>query len=282
MFDNMTYHDWQVAVRPKIQGSWNLHEALPLELDFFIMLSSASGVMGAKSLANYAAGGTFQDALAQYRVSRGLPATTLDLGAVLSIGFVAENLEYSQRTTAGMEPLRESEIHSLLEYVITTQARGTLGRHAPEYQLTAGLSSEAMYLDRGVPAPAFLDFPLFTHLRLSSTNYSDETQEGQVMDVRKSIQLCKTQEDAISEIAEGIRNKLSSLLATPVDNIELSKSISSNGVDSLVATEFRTWLVKELCADIPLLDITGTASVLTLSEKISRVTTLVNFSKEDK
>jgi acyl carrier protein len=102
-----------------------------------------------------------------------------------------------------------------------------------------------------------------------------------VFDVRKSIQASKSLEEGVSAISEGIRNKLSSLLATPADNIELTKSISSNGIDSLVATEFRTWLVKDLCADIPLLDITGTASVLTLSDKIAHVTTLANFSASD-
>jgi hypothetical protein len=68
------------------------------------------------------------------------------------------------------------------------------------------------------------------------------------------------------------------LLAAPVDNIEVTKSTSSNGVDSLVATEFRTWLVKNIYTDIPLLDITGTVSVLTPSDKIAHVTTLANFS----
>jgi hypothetical protein len=42
----MSYDDWITCTRAKIQGSWNLHEALPKHLDFFVMLSSISGIIG--------------------------------------------------------------------------------------------------------------------------------------------------------------------------------------------------------------------------------------------
>lgn len=67
--------------------------------------------------------------------------------------------------------------------------------------------------------------------------------------VQSLLQAATTLEEAVKIVTEGIQNKLSSLLAIPVE--DTSKSISSNGVDSLVATEFRTWLVKELGAESP-------------------------------
>ena len=42
------------------------------------------------SQANYAAGNSFEDALARHRTSRGMPAVTVDLGAVRSVGYVAD------------------------------------------------------------------------------------------------------------------------------------------------------------------------------------------------
>ena len=56
MLENMSYNDFQLAFKPKVQGSWNLHELLPRDLDHFVMLSSATGVLGNRSQANYAAG----------------------------------------------------------------------------------------------------------------------------------------------------------------------------------------------------------------------------------
>lgn len=56
MVENMSWNDFQLAMKPKVQGSWNLHELLPRDLDFFVMLSSATGVLGNRSQGNYAAG----------------------------------------------------------------------------------------------------------------------------------------------------------------------------------------------------------------------------------
>lgn len=73
------------------QGSWNLHEVLPRDLDFFVFLSSLAGVIGSISQANYAAGNTYQDALAHYRQSQGLAARSIDLGLMKGIGYVEEH-----------------------------------------------------------------------------------------------------------------------------------------------------------------------------------------------
>ena len=82
----MTFDDWVAATQPKMQGSWNLHETIPEDMDFFVFLSSSAGVIGARGQANYATGNGFQDALAQYRRSKGLAAVSLDLGMILGAG----------------------------------------------------------------------------------------------------------------------------------------------------------------------------------------------------
>ena len=70
---------------PKAQGAWNLHEATlaaGADLDFFLMLSSISSVLGLFGQVNYAAANYFQDALAHYRRQQGLPATSVNLGVL--------------------------------------------------------------------------------------------------------------------------------------------------------------------------------------------------------
>ncbi|TGO47687.1 hypothetical protein BCON_0267g00180 [Botryotinia convoluta] len=90
-FVNMKFQEWEHCVNPKISGSWNLHTVLPQGMDFFVLLSSTVGIIGHVGQSNYAAGNTYQDALAQFRVSNGEKATAIDLGVVLGAGFVAEN-----------------------------------------------------------------------------------------------------------------------------------------------------------------------------------------------
>ncbi|KAI9872084.1 MAG: hypothetical protein M1823_008265, partial [Watsoniomyces obsoletus] len=95
IMEQMTVEQYKAAVRPKVQGTWNLHEQLH-DLDFFVMLSSLSGVVGLASQCNYAAGNSYQDALARYRLSRGLPAASIDIGVVQAVGVVAENAELAE------------------------------------------------------------------------------------------------------------------------------------------------------------------------------------------
>jgi NAD(P)-dependent dehydrogenase (short-subunit alcohol dehydrogenase family) len=91
-FPRMTYEEWTAAVAPKVQGTWNLHQAtLSCPLDFFVCFSSVSGVIGQPGQANYAAGNTFLDAFVQYRRSQNLPASSIDIGAMEDAGYLAEN-----------------------------------------------------------------------------------------------------------------------------------------------------------------------------------------------
>ena len=85
----MTLAQWEQASRSKVESSWNLHTLLP-ELDFFILLSSVSGVVGNPGQSNYAAGCSFQDALARHRSQSGQKAISIDLGVMCNVGIVAE------------------------------------------------------------------------------------------------------------------------------------------------------------------------------------------------
>ncbi|KAL3430177.1 hypothetical protein BDV09DRAFT_199896 [Aspergillus tetrazonus] len=81
--ETMDSAKWEAAAAPKIRGSWNLHKFLGSEnLDFFVLLSGVSGIIGNGAQANYSAGNTFEDALAAYRCRLGLPAVSLNLGLV--------------------------------------------------------------------------------------------------------------------------------------------------------------------------------------------------------
>lgn len=273
MFENMHYEEFELAVKPKVQGSWNLHELLPRDMDFFVMLSSATGILGNRAQANYASGNTYQDMLAQHRRSLGLPASTIDLGQVLSVGYVAENRDramVAKHLATVLEVIREDEIHVLLEYLMDP-------RCSPPTQLISGLTTAQIYRQRGMPTPTYLGFPLFTHLRNTTSSRHGDSNGGGGMLIEALLNAATTLDEATEIVLEAVLTKLSSLLAVPLENIDRGKSVSSNGVDSLVAMEFRTFLAKEVKADVPVLEIQGTMSVTDLSRKIASVSSAVQI-----
>ncbi|KAK9385501.1 KR domain-containing protein [Lipomyces mesembrius] len=137
----MSHEDWMTAIEPKVDGTWNLHNALMESkhevnglgreggLEFFVMFSSALGCFGAAHHSNYAAGNTFQDAFVQYRHSLGLPASVLD------VGVMADRIQNNMRTT-GMWFLSEQDLLDALHLSI---ANGT-----PPYTSTTPNGNETV------------------------------------------------------------------------------------------------------------------------------------------
>ncbi|MFN8470139.1 MAG: SDR family NAD(P)-dependent oxidoreductase [Caldilineaceae bacterium] len=78
------------ALAPKAGGAWLLHcLTRHLELDYFVMYSSATAVLGSPGQANYTAANAFLDGLVHYRHRQGLPALSVNWGAWAGAGMAA-------------------------------------------------------------------------------------------------------------------------------------------------------------------------------------------------
>ncbi|PGH30586.1 hypothetical protein GX50_06669 [[Emmonsia] crescens] len=271
LFENLSYADWTATIKPKAQGSQNLHDVLPKDLEFFVMLSSLSGVMGGRSQANYAAGNTYQDALAKHRVANGLRAASFDIGGVLSVGFVAENQTYARNATKAMIPIREDEVHAVVEYLIDPRHEMT----ESTCQVLFGLATKKSSQERGVPPPECFNYPLFTLLQKTSGFQQQGSDETDTYRVDALLGAARTREEAAEIALNGILNKLSVLLNVSADQIDAGKSTRSNGVDSLIAIEFRTWLAKEAGTELSLIDVTVGGSINELSQKVASLSRFV-------
>lgn len=272
----MSFDDWKIAVSPKVQGSWNLHQTLPQDLDFFVMLSSVAGIFGNRGQANYAAGNTFQDALAAFRTSKGLKASSINLGSVSSVGWVAENRDSMPTNTAVLfELLREDEVHAAIEFLVDSRYEKTVGPNGPsQSQLVLGLPTAQMCQQNGIPSPTYLSYSSFTHLRTTATAKVSEPGKQKTISTAALLTAASNKEDAVAVVSNGLVERLSSLLAIPTTELDPQR-FGFGSIDSLVAMEFRSWIVKELKADVSLLDIMGAQNIFALSEKIAQTSRLL-------
>ncbi|SDT78406.1 Acyl transferase domain-containing protein [Streptomyces sp. 2114.2] len=107
------------VLRPKVDAAWNLHELTKdHDLEAFVLYSSVAGLIGNAGQANYAAGNTFLDALAQHRRALGLPAASLAWGLWAQASTISGQLDQTdlkRMERTGLLPLSSADAMDLFD-----------------------------------------------------------------------------------------------------------------------------------------------------------------------
>ncbi|EUC40640.1 hypothetical protein COCMIDRAFT_9515 [Bipolaris oryzae ATCC 44560] len=253
---SMTWDAWKAATEPKVTGTWNLHHAIP-DVDFFVMFSSISGLMGQIGQANYAAANAFLDAFTQYRHSLGLPASVIDLGVMEDVGFVAstENLlDYfkSQSTTT----LTEKDIFDIVRLAIS--------RSSPALTWKGdGFSNQGQFAP-GVRATLSMYDPnnrvIWKYDRRFAISRTLDVENSSVSSTSSNLKayisgLSSASDESVEYVAKEIGKTLFGFLMRAVDDMDIDESLSSIGLDSLVGIELRNWTKQQLGYEISILEL---------------------------
>jgi myxalamid-type polyketide synthase MxaE and MxaD len=104
------------VLAPKLDGGWNLHRAtLGRPLDFTLLVSSASLLLGSPGQGAYAAANGWLDALAAFRSRNGMPTLSLRLGMVAGSTMAMRAAAAGRDLAAeGVPPLAEAELAAAL------------------------------------------------------------------------------------------------------------------------------------------------------------------------
>ncbi|KAI1735289.1 reducing type I polyketide synthase, partial [Xylaria scruposa] len=270
-FATLTYQEWCDSILPKVHGSWNLHTALPSDLDFFIMLSSAVGIFGNSGQSNYAAGNTFQDALARYRVAHGQKSVAIDLGMILGEGFVAERKDIQDRLMRLdlLLPLSQRELFALFDYYCNPD---TVYESPSAGQIITGIELPANIRKSGRDVPEALNRTLFRAMhQVIPPDTDSNSPKRQALNFEAMFEEAPTLVAAAVHVADILKNRLCTLLGIDATERTINDRMNSFGVDSLIALELRNWVSKEMRADLAVYEILGDVKVvdtgLTIAKK---------------
>ncbi|KAB8227946.1 uncharacterized protein BDW43DRAFT_316356 [Aspergillus alliaceus] len=274
MFAEMSHFEWRDGLDSKVIGTWNLHAVLPNDLDFFIMMSSISGIGGFGTLANYAAGNTYLDSIAQYRVARGQRATSIDLGLFEDAGYIAndEALVERWKGVGYYIKMKPEDLFPLLDYFCSSSLLTPL-----ECQPLVGLNNPATIRAADREEPNWMRQPLFRLLyQLPSASTDTGATAGSKGEASYTGQFiaAASKAEAGDIVAEALIKKVAKTLGIPEGDMEADRGMHHYGMDSLVAVEIRSWISRDFGADIAIFDILGGATFSSTGILVSEKSTL--------
>lgn len=250
---NLDQAQVQRVLAPKALGAQHL-DALTreLNLDFFVLFSSATTLFGNPGQANYVAANHWLEALARQRLANGLPATAVLWGAIDDAGFLARNADIKQALQGRMggSALQAAAALERLERMLL-DGRSGLGV----------LELDWKALSRFLPAaqaPRFIE--------LARLQGSDPDEEGG-QDIQRMLE--ELDDAALLEaFAELLKHEISEILRLPASKLDSQRPLQELGLDSLMSVELVVAVEDRFGIRLPVMELSESSSIDKLSARI--------------
>ena len=230
VLSTMTPERCATTLAPKVYGAWLLHqETQTMDLDFFLMFSSISGVMGMQGLANYAAANTFLDALAHLRRAQRLPGTSVAYGTWAGDGMASKLIgsTRSHLSQFGLDPLETEEGLELFKQAVVSTRALTVAAALDLGRL------QNYYEERGGMPPL---------LRSLLSQNSTHTSRSRGWDLHQALAEAEPGQHS-NIVLDMVREVVARALgfAHPLD-VDIDRPLQDIGIDSLTAVQMRNHL----------------------------------------
>lgn len=241
------------VMQSKALGGWNLHLLTQsLNLDHFVLYSSIANLVGNGRQAVYSAANGFLNGLAYFRKAQGLPATSVNWGAIADVGVVAqdEKLEEFLRYT-GLRGINSAEALDVLKV--------GLARNVTQFGVTviSSWADWARFETRGATSPRFA----------SLIAADSQGKDNSMRDVLMGELLQLGSDEQVDLLASLILEIIASVLKSDPASIPVEQSIDRFGVDSLMATEIQMLLDSQLGLNISIMELLGDATIRSLAKQ---------------
>ena len=197
-FQNMDLSTMTDVLKPKVDGSKYLDELFSEDtLDFFILFSSMSSVVGNSGQSNYIAANMYMTSLAFQRKERGLAGSVIDISSLVGIGYVehSEAVDADYFTRIGYTNISEQDLHQIFAEAMLVGRPGS--QECPE--IVTGLAPA--YADAEVKAPYRSDLK-FCHFTIERSGEKQNTGQGLIVPVKTQLHIAETKSQ-ILDILKG-------------------------------------------------------------------------------
>lgn len=273
-FPRMRIYDWNQAIEPKVRGTWNLHEisrSRNADLDFFVLFSSLSGLIGQSGQANYASANTFLDAFVKYRQGMHLPCTAIVLGMMESVGYLTENVDLLRKIQGtGWRSNQEEELFAVLEAAMAPQRIQRLGESNKFNRVDSHSFMLGISPTENAQQKSDVRFAVYHNIndKNKKVGASNDALRTFLAEAKKTPAIFKSQETVVF-LASEIGKKLLSLLLRSDGTVDISSNTVQLGLDSLVAIEMRSWWKFVFNFDISVLEMLSMGTLEALGKRVA-------------
>lgn len=261
-FANFTPEACEKVWQPKVTGALRLANYLTLrktELDFFIMFSSATVLLGNPGQANYVAANMALEAVADNLRRRGVPARVIGWGPVGDVGMLLANPQARRllENTLGTPALASADVLDAMETVIRVREA----------------SSHFFAIDW----TCVQKLPVVREARFEGIWKRMGHHAVQAVSMAELL-AGKSADEAIVMLTDLIAQEVAKLMGISVKELNIHQPISDIGMDSLMVVEFAVALEERIGLKIPAVSLSGGATIQTMAERFWQ---MLNKSSED-
>ena len=246
----------RAVLAPKVDGALNLHRTTrSVPLDYFLVFSSATTLIGNPGQAAYVAANAFMEGLMRRRRSAGLPGLAVAWGAISDAGILARNAETAktlERMTgvSGM-PVREALGH--LDMLMGMAAQQRL---------------DTVYCAHIRKAGATRDLNVFASPTFASAFASaDEASSEDRVDFEAMLS-GKSDVEARRIVASAVAGEVAKILRLSIDEVDVNRPLTELGMDSLMALELRMSVETKFGVELPIVAITSMKHLNDLADRL--------------
>jgi len=241
----------------KVMSNWLLHQYFEEQpLDFFVLFSSVGALITSAGQANYAAANAFLDGLIAYRRKKGLAGLSIGWGP-WAIGMIFELNLMNFFRNKGLEPITEERGMQVLErliyqnipYTAVLEANWQAFKEASAKSRTPYLNE---WLEKGL-----------------ADGETELKSDAEILKEFQEAYIAAGEEPRVQLLEEQMITLVARILHMKSEDIELEKTLTELGLDSMVATELRNKIELRLGANLTVIDLLNSHSLKLQIEKIA-------------